>query len=759
VRQYCSTCHNDQLQTGNVSLQGFDVDRAAEKAPTAERMIRKLRAGMMPPPGMPRPSPDTLLALVETLETNVDKAAAASPNVGGRRFTRLTRAEYNRVIKDLLGLDVDASQWLPPDVTVGVFDNTATAQALSPTLLDAFLRAANEISRMALGNPQAVSLSKKFLNPKEVSQHPWDHVEGTPFGTRGGVAVTYDFPADGKYVFTIETDFGDPRFEEDLDLSIDGQPVAQMMMPHKGAQPARVQGGSAGLGAEVQTEPIAVTAGQHQVSAAFVNQIEGMYDDQFSAPKWSQSGSEGGKAGITGLAHLTAMEITGPTDVKGVTDNDTRKRIFTCHPTAADQERACAESILSSFATKAYRRPVTSQDVAGLMKFYDQGLAEGGFEVGVRTGLQAVLSSPEFVFRLERQPADARPGQGYRLSDLDLATRLSFFLWATSPDQQLMDLAEKGKLSDPAVLRAQVARMLKDPRAEALSTRFFAQWLKLQDVGKVWPDAYLHPEFSKQLAQSMVRESEMLFQHLVDEDRPLLELFNADYSFLNERLAEHYGIDGVQGDELRLVMFPADSPRRGIFGHGSILQLTSMSDRTSPVLRGKWVMEVLMGTPPPPPPPNVPTLEQTAGSSGTRRLTTRERMEQHRKNPVCSSCHNFIDPIGLALDNFDATGKWRIHENRAPLDTRGMFYDGTPVSTPTELANVLLKRPIPLVRQFTGNLLSYAIGRPIEYYDQPAVRKIAKDAEANGYRLTSFIIGVVQSPTFQMRQTQATSQN
>jgi hypothetical protein len=370
-----------------------------------------------------------------------------------------------------------------------------------------------------------------------------------------------------------------------------------------------------------------------------------------------------------------------------------------------------------------------------------------------------VLSSPEFVFRLERQPANAQAGKGYRLTDLDLATRLSFFVWATTPDQQLMDLAEKGKLSDPAVLRAQVERMLKDPRSEALSTRFFSQWLKLQDVGKVWPDAYLHPEFSKQLAQAMVRESQMLFQHMVQEDRPFLELFNADYTFLNERLADHYGIDGVQGDEMRLVKYPADSPRRGIFGHGSILQLTSMSDRTSPVLRGKWVMEVLMGTPPPPPPPNVPTLEQTAGSAGTRRLTTRERMEQHRKNPVCSSCHNFIDPIGLALDNFDATGKWRIHENMAPLDTRGMFYDGTPVSTPTELAAVLLKRPIPLVRQFTGNLLSYGIGRPIEYYDQPAIRKITKDAEANGYKMSSFIIGVVQSPTFQMRQTQAASQN
>jgi hypothetical protein len=765
VRQYCVVCHNDQMMTGNVSFQTLEVERAAEFAPVAERMIRKLRAGMMPPPGAPRPSPDTLLALVETLERKVDEAARLAPNLGDRRFTRITTAEYERIVKDLLDLEVDASRWLPTDVKVGVFDNTAAGQALSTTVLEAFLRAAGEVSRMAIGDPAAVSYSTKYVNPVEVSQHPWDHVEGAPFGTRGGIVVTHTFPVDGEYVFQIEKQLGvgNQASMEDIDISIDGQNVALIMLPHGGS--GGRQGGGFGGGGDgegrggggIRTEPIFVTAGQHQVSAAWVNLIEGPYEDRFQPTAWSWAGTQGNDYGITGLAHLTELIVTGPVKSSGVSDTPSRQRVFTCKPASSAQERSCAESIIKNLASKAYRRPVTAEETADLLALYDATAADEGFEIGIRTTLQAILASPQFVFRFELQPADVAAGETYRLSGVDLATRLSFFLWAAAPDQELLQLGQSGRLLDRRVLEQQVQRLLKDPRSESLGTRFLHQWLRLEDVGKVWPEPTLFPDFSTQLRDAMVQESEMLFEHLVREDRSVLELFSADYSFLNERLAKHYEIDGIAGDEMRLVKYPAGSPRRGIFAHGSVLQLTSMSDRTSPVQRGKWVMEVLMGTPPPPPPPNVPAFEASPPAAEGRRLTTRERMERHRTAPVCSSCHRFIDPIGLSLDNFDAVGKWRIRENMQALDTRGQFYDGTPVATPTELSTVLLKRPIPLVRNFTNRLLSYAIGRPTEYYDQPTIRAITQAAEKDGYKISSLIMGVVMSDPFLMRQAQTTT--
>ena len=761
VRKYCVVCHNDQLMTGNVSFQNLDVERADEHAETAERMIRKLRAGMMPPPGAPRPSPDTLLALVETLESKVDAAAKLSPNLGDRRFTRLTRSEYRRVIKDFLGLEVDPGRWLPPDITVGAFDNTAAAQSLSSTLLDSFLRAAADVSRIAVGDPKAEALSIKYKNPVQLSQHAWDHIEGTPFGTRGGMVVTHDFPADGEYVFQIEKALGggNQTSMEDIDISVDGEPVALLMLPHNGGGRGGFGGGGGandGSTGGIRTEPTFVKAGQHRVSAAFVNLIEGPYEDRFNSTGWSWAGTQGSDYGITGLNHLTELIITGPENPTGVSETESRRRIFSCRPTSPSQERSCARSIVAELASKAYRRPASEGEVANLMSLYEETAAQEGFEIGVRTALHAILASPQFVFRLEQEPAGIEAGQSYRLSGVDLATRLSFFLWAAAPDEELLELAESGRLADRAVLEQQVQRMLKDPRSEALATRFFHQWLKLQDVGKVWPSNYLFPDFSTQLRDAMVRESEMLFMHMVREDRSMLEMFTADYTFLNEPLAKHYGIEGISGNEMRLVQYPNEQ-RRGIFGHGSILQLTSMSDRTSPVQRGKWAMGVLMGTPPPPPPPNVPVFDASPPAADGRRLTTRERMEAHRTAPVCNSCHRFIDPIGLALDNFDAVGKWRIRENMANLDTRGEFYDGTPVSTPTELAAVLLKRPIPLVRTFTNRLMSYAIGRPTEYYDQPTIRAITRAAEADDYKLSSLILGVVMSDHFQMRQAHSTT--
>ena len=749
VQQYCVVCHNDALMTGNLSLQTFSVENANERADAAERMSRKLRAGMMPPPGIPRPGGDTLLALVETIEAVVDEAALAAPNLGERRFQRLTRDEYQRVVLDLLDLEIDAGKWLPADLLMSAFDNASAGQGLSTTLLDSYLRAASEVSRLAVGNPEAVSSVSKYRNPAEVSQHAWDRVEGAPFGTRGGMVVTHDFPADGEYVFQLETNFGPGTTGfHDVDISIADEPVALLMMENE----ARASNPN-------RTEPVFIPAGQHKVAVAFVRRIEGPYEDRFKPPQWSSANlnRRATNYGITVLPHLSELLITGPGNVVGVSETESRRKVFSCRPASAAEERPCAESIIERLATQAYRRPLDQGDLADLMKFYDLAAAEEGFEVGVRGGLEAILASPVFLFRLEGEPAGARPGELYRLSDVDLATRLSFFLWASEPDQELFEVAARGQLSDPQVLDGQVERMLKDPRAETLATRFAHQWLRLQDVGAdVWPEPFFYPDFSAQLAEGFVRETELFFQHLLQEDRSFLEFFTADYTFVNERLAQHYGIEGVSGERFRRVQYPNDQ-RRGILGHSSILLLTSVPDRTSPVIRGKWVMEVLMGTPPPPPPPNVPAFEASPDAGGGRRLTTRERMEAHASAPVCNSCHRFIDPIGLALDNFDVTGRWRIRENGVPLDTSGEFYDGSPITSPGELVEVLLKRPIPLVRSFTRNLLSYAIGRPVEYFDYPTIRAISQAAEANNYRVSSFVMEIVKSDLFQMRQVQATA--
>jgi len=749
VQDSCVTCHNDATLMGNLSLETFDVARAHERAETAERMIVKLRAGMMPPPEMPRPPAETLLSLVTTLEAVVDRAAAEDPNPGARRFQRLNRAEYERVVEDLLALEVDASRWLPPDTYLGNFDNMSAAQELSATLLEAYMRAASEVSRLAVGNPEARSGIVQYTNPIEVSQHAWDRIEGAPYGTRGGIVVTHDFPADGEYVFSIETLFGDGTGFEDVDVSIDGEGVALLGLEHGGAKSI-----------PIRTEPVFVRAGQRRVAAAFIRKIEGPYEDRLSPHAWSFVGGEDSQDwanyGITALPHLSGLSIAGPLDAAGVSETKSREKIFGCRPKSPSDERPCAEAIVSRLAREAYRRPVTAEDLLGPVSFYERGAASEGFEVGVRTALQAILSSPNFLFRLEEAPKGVHPGASYPLTDLDLASRLSFFLWGTTPDDALLELASEDRLSDPETLEHQVERMLEDPRSEALATRFASQWLRLQDAEDNQPEPYLYPDFTGQLRDDLVRETALLFETLIREDRSLLDLVTADYTFLNERLARHYGIPGISGDWFRRVSYPDDT-RRGVLGHGSVLLSTSMSARTSPVLRGKWVMEVLMGTPPPPPPPNIPAFDDTKSASGGRRLTTRERLEMHRANPTCHSCHRFMDPIGLALDGYDVTGRLRTRENGVPLDTRGTFYDGTDVSTPRELTDVLMKRPIPLVRNFTANLLAYATGRRVEYFDQPAIRAIARDAEANDYRMCWFILGVVKSDPFQMARAQAPS--
>src|SRR3954447_24130568 len=770
IKRYCAGCHSDKGKAGGLSLAAFDAAHAAQNPELAEKVIRKLQAGFMPPPLAPRPDAATYAALVATLENSLDTAAAAKPNPGVRTFQRLNRPEYSLAVRDLLGLDVDAGSWLPLDTKSANFDNIADAQALSPTLLEAYLNAASAISRMAVGDRSAPPVDTTYSAAGYVSQHPWDHVDGAPYGTRGGVVVNHVFPADAEYVLEVDLTSGDHARYEDIDVSIDGERVALIEYE---TGPA---GGADGRGAvPMRTEPVLVKAGEHKVAAAFVRRQEGPYEDLIRPHDWSYAGGGSGGPGITTLPHVKDFIVKGPFHPTGISETASRQKIFSCRPTVLAEERPCARQIIARIGAEAYRRPLTQSEIDRLMPFYEQGAAApsassgsgrsggsdsgqsggvGGFEGGVLEALEAILASPHFIFRLEKEPDFVRPGSSYRIADVDLASRLSYFLWGTPPDQELLTIATQNKLSAPGMLDKQARRMLADRRAAALGSRFAAQWLRLQDVDKVHPDPNFYPNFDDNLAELMRRETTLFFNNLVREDRSALDLFQADYTYVNERLARHYGIPGVAGDHFRRVPYP-DETRRGLLGQGSVLVQTSLANRTSPVLRGKWVMEVLMGTPPPPPPPDVPPLDDTGDAKDGRMLTTRERMEMHRKNPTCNSCHRFMDPIGLALDNFDVTARWRVRENGQPLDTRGDFYDGTPVTTPGELTRALMKRPVPLVRAFTENLFAYALGRRAEYFDQPAIRAIAKAAAGSDYKMSSFILGVIKSDAFLMKQAEA----
>ena len=757
VEGTCLRCHNDRARYGNMSLEGFEVAAADEHPALAEQMVRKLRAGMMPPAGVSRPDEAALTGLAGALEARLDARAAVAPNPGRRSFQRLNRAEYGRSIRDLLALDIDAGTYLPPDTKSANFDNIADVQLLSPTLMDGYLRAASDISRLAVGDPTASPIETTYKVTRWVSQR--EQVDGAPYGSRGGVSVVHTFPADGEYVFRVsfhhETTgdlFGSGRAAlhtadspEQIEISVDGGRAALLDID-------RWMHVSDPDGVNLWTDPIRVSAGPHRVSAVFVRQFDGPAQDLISPHEWSLSSTSVANAyGFTSLPHLRDLAVRGPFDATGVSDTPSRARIFSCRPTASTDQRVCARAIIERLGGAAYRRPLTADTIEGLMALYDIGEAEGGFEPGVRMALEGILASPHFVFRFEEPPVDIRPTDSFTITEHDLASRLSFFLWAAGPDTELMQLADEQRLSDPAVLTRQVQRMLADPRAEALATRFAAQWLRLPDLDTLHPDVRTYPDFDEQLKQAMRRETELFFHHLVQEDRSLLELLRADYTFVNERLAKHYGIPDVVGSRFRRVTFPDDEPRRGLLGHGSVLALTSHADRTSPVLRGKWVMEVLLGSPPPPPPPDVPDLDETAVAADGRLLSVRERMELHRASPACSSCHRIMDPIGLALEHYDVTGARRIKDNGGAIDATGELWDGTPVRSAADLRRALLNRPIPIVRTFTENLMSYALGRRLDTDDMPTVRDIVRTAEANDYRLSAFILGVVSSSAFQQK--------
>ena len=741
IETTCIACHNEHTLQAGLNLQEFDATAPGQHPVIAEKMIRKLRAGQMPPREMPRDEA-AIAHLVETLEDGLDAHARRETRVGSRPFQRVNRAEYAQLIHDLLGLTVDPAEWLPEDRISASFDNIADAQEMSATLMIAYLTAASDIARMAIGNEQAPPIAKTYSNPPGRSQHEWERVEGAPYGTRGGISALHTFPADGEYNFSMRFMSGWGERYHDIDISVDRERVA---LVHYGGD-IDYQGLK---DFPVETGPVFVTAGEHRVTAAFVRQMDGPYEDLLKPNARSLTGTET-SYGTTSPPNLMHLTIEGPYHPVGVSETAARQRIFTCRPTSPAEERVCAEDIVGRLGGEAFGTELDRRQLNDLMRFYALGAEAGGFELGIRSALEAILASPRFLFRIEREPEGVRPGEPYKLAGADLARRLSFFLWGRGPDEELQALGESGRLTRTRTLRAQAERMLADSRSESLATRFAALWLRLQDLDKVEPDEYWYPHYTRQLMDAMRRETELFFNHLVEEDLSMLELYGADYSFLNERLARHYGIDGVYGDEFRKVAYPNDQ-RRGILGHGSILTQTSLGNRTSPVLRGKWVVEVLVGTPPPPPPPGVPDLEETAGTAEGEVLTTRRRMEMHRANPVCAACHKVMDPIGLALDNFDVTGRWRIRENDVPLDTRATFYDGTPISTPAGLSAALLKRPVPLVREFTANLMAYALGRRVEYFDMPTVRKIVAEAGEVDYRMSALIIGIIMSDAFRMK--------
>ena len=755
VKQYCASCHSERGKAGGLSLATFDAAKIEEHADTTEKMIRKLRTGMMPPPNARRPEPALIASFVDTLETRIDAAAALNPNPGWRPFQRLNRAEYQRAVRDLVGIDVDVTAFLPPDTISRGFDNVADVQNFSPTLMESYLRAASQISRLAVGDRNASATSVTYKIGRTASQ--MRQVEGAPMGTRGGTSVVHTFPADGEYVIKMSmhneplggiygrTSMATMDIKEQVEVSINGERAALVDLN------TRMSETDPRNSLEIKTPPIHIPAGPQRVSAAFIQRFDGPLDDLL-IPLENTLADVNISFGVTALPHMRDMTILGPSSVTGVSDTISRRMIFSCRPTTAKEEETCAADILKRLSAQAYRGSATADDLQDAMQFYDQGRKKGDFESGIRMALQSILVSPRFLFRLEQAPqADVKivkAARTYRVSDQDMASRLSFFLWGTVPDTDLLKAASLGTLHTPAGLEKQVRRMLADRRSEALSTRFGSQWLRLQDLEKIHPDYLIYPQYDDTLAHAMQRETELFFDSLVREDRSMLDLLTADYTFVNERLAKHYGIPNVTGSAFRRVQTP--EYRRGIFGHGSILTLTSNADRTSPVQRGKWVMEVLLGSPPPPPPPNVPLLDDVKAAIGGKMLSTRERMEEHRKNPACTSCHRVIDPLGLALENFDATGAWRIKDNEVPVDSVGDLYDGTKMEGPAGLRQAMMKHSDVFLLSFTENLMTYALGRRVEYSDMPAIRAILRDAAKNNNRMSSFVLGVVNSAAFRM---------
>ncbi len=751
--QYCVSCHNDRLKVGGLSLQQLDPANVANAPETWEKVVRKLRAGAMPPQPRPRPDAPTYNALRHWLEEELDRTAAGNPNPGRTEaLHRLSRTEYQNVIRDLLGLSVDVSDLLPADDTSYGFDNIAGVLGMSPTLMDRYLSAARKISRLAVGSPVPSPVAETFRIASDLSQD--SRMPGLPFGTRGGALIEFNFPEDAEYVVTIVPD--GPLFVEphELEVTLDGERI-ELFTVGRTLAPGERRGQYAAE-AEPREVRLRVNAGPHQVGVTFLQKTTA--EPERTRKLYLRPFTGEGSGGDSRYQpYVDQVTIAGPFESSGsrpAVDTPSRARLFTCQlGTAGDPGASeCAHEILSTLARRAFRRPVGDDDIQRLLTFYQRGEASGGFDSGIELALRRLLVSPEFLFRIVEDPAGAAPDTNYTLSDLELASRLSFFLWSSIPDDELLDAAIRGELQDPVVLESQTRRMLADPRASALVTNFAGQWLSLRNAAAVQPDEDQFPDFGEDLRRGFRRETELLFESVLTENRSVIDLLSADYTFINERLARHYGIPNVRGSHFRRVALE-DPGRGGLLGHGSILTVTSYANRTSPVLRGKWVLENILGNPPPPPPANVPALEET--TSG-QELTMREAMAQHRANPVCASCHQLMDPPGLALEPFDAIGRWRTpNENMESVDLSGALPDGTTFEGPTGLKQALLAYPDRFVTTVTEKLLTYATGRGVEYYDAPAVRSITRTAAPSNYQLTALIVGVVKSMPFRMRRTQS----
>jgi len=747
LAKYCVTCHNQRLKTAGLELDTLDPSLVSGHEETWEKVVRKLQSRTMPPAGLPRPDDATYRGLISGLVTQLDRAA---PNPGRPALHRLNRAEYGNAIRDLLSLDVDAASLLPPDDSAYGFDNISDVLGLSPALQERYLDAAVKIGALAVGDPRISAGSDTYRIRQDLSQD--QHLEGLPLGTIGGTEVARNFPLNAEYEFQARL----YRTNLNIMRGLETQHRVEFMVDGRRIHLAKI-GGNDDLAAlfDKPTDTgdavearlrvrVPVTAGPHVVTVAFVQEPQAAEPDRLQPYLRSSVDN----FDWSGRPHLQSLTVAGPFNPTGPGDTPSRRRIFVCHPASASEELPCARRIVSILARRAYRQPVTDADVRRVLAFYETGRKEGGFEAGIEAALQRILASPKFVFRAERDPAGIAPGSAYRIGDLELASRLSFFLWSSIPDDELLAVASQGKLKNPAVLEAEARRMLADPRADALVANFAGQWLHLRNLPNVLPNSDLFPDFDDNLRQSFRRETELLFESVVHEDRNVLDLLTADYTFVNERLARHYGIPDIYGSRFRRVAVP-DEARRGLLGQGSILAVTSHAERTSPVVRGKWILENILGMPVPPPPPDVPPLKENA--EGEKPRTMREQMAEHRANPTCANCHKIMDPIGFALENFDAVGAWRTREAGQPIDASGVLADGTKVDGVIGLRKALVSRPELFAGTLTEKLLTYALGRGLDYHDMPAVRAILRGAAANDYRFSSLVLGIVRSAPFQMR--------
>ncbi|MEO7651126.1 MAG: DUF1592 domain-containing protein [Bryobacteraceae bacterium] len=745
MARYCAGCHSSQTKAGGLDLAGVSADNVNQHPEVWEKVVRKMRARYMPPAGMPRPDERTYDAVVSALTASLDGSAAAKPDPGRTdTFRRLTRTEYQNAIRDLLAIDVNVSSLLPGDETSHGFDNVTVGE-LSPTLLERYLTAVRKISRLAIGSPSRAPGGDTMILPPDLTQE--EHFDKLPFGTRGGQVVRFTFPQDAVYEIQLRLQRDRNEHVEglsarhEIDLMLDGQRLKLFTVtpPLRGVDHSLVD--------KELTLRVPVKAGPHVVSAAFLKTPSALLETE-RQPYQAHFNMDRHPRIKPAIYSIT---INGPYEAKGPGDTPSRSRILVCKPAKPGEEDGCAKKILATLMRRAYRRPVTAADFRAPLKLYQEARKEGGFEEGIEMALRAVLISPEFIFRVEQDPAGLAPNTPYRLTGVELASRLSFFLWSSIPDDELLDAAIGGKLRSPAMLEKQVRRMLGDPRSRVLATNFAEQWLYLRNLASASPDMRLFPDFDDNLRQSFRQETELFFESIMREDRNVLDLLRANYTFLNHRLAKHYGIPNIYGSRFRRVTFD-NGERGGLLRQGSVLTVTSYATRTSPVIRGKWILDNILGTPPPPPPAAVPALKEN--NSIGKELPMRARLAEHRANPACSGCHNLMDPIGFSLENYDALGRWRTTDAATPIDAAGGLPDGSKFEGVSGLQKALVSHPELFVTTFSEKLLTYALGRGLDHYDAPAIRRIVKDAGASDYRFTAVILGIVNSTPFQMRRSQ-----